>query len=163
MSFSMKLQRKVGTTGCIIEIFIENSAAAGTGKSGLAYNTSSLTAYYKRNTASASVAITLASVTTFGTFVSGGFKEVDSTNMVGVYELHIPNAALASGADNVLICLQGATGMFPVVVQIELTQTDNQDAQNGGMATLATVNTNGDFGLNDTQLNNLIQQVGAQV
>lgn len=112
---------KPGTTGKIYCIFIADSSATdGRGKTGLAYNTSSLTAYYKRSNGTGSVAITLANITTLGTFASGGFKEIDATNMKGWYEFHVPDACLASGADNVGICLQGAANMAPVNIEIKL-------------------------------------------
>jgi hypothetical protein len=72
------------------------------------------------------VAVTLATITTLGTFATGGFKEVDATNMPGVYEFHPPDAAFVSGADNVVFLLSGATGMAPCAVEVELTATDNQ-------------------------------------
>jgi hypothetical protein len=122
-----KLSRQVGTTSQIVNVFIQDaSATTGAGLTGLLYNSSGLTAYYKRNTASASTAVTLATVGTLGTFTSGGFKEVDGTNMRGVYEFHLPDAALASGADSVVFCLQGATNMAPLLLEIELTATTNQ-------------------------------------
>lgn len=122
-----KLARQVGTTSQIVTVFIQDSSSTtGAGLTGLVYNTSGLTGYYKRNTASASTAITLATISTLGTFASGGFKEVDSTNMKGVYEFHPPNAALATGADSVVFCLQGATNMAPLLLEIELTATTNQ-------------------------------------
>jgi len=110
--------RAVGATSVILEVFIENSASAGTGKTGLVFNTGSLTGYYKINSAAASVAITLATCT-LGTFTSGGFKEIDSTHMPGMYELHVPDAAFASGG-LVSIVLQGASGMFPCVVNVDM-------------------------------------------
>lgn len=110
--------RPVGATSVILQVFIENSASAGTGKTGLAFNTASLTGYYKINTAAASVAITLVTCT-LGTFTSGGFKEIDATNQPGLYEIHVPDAAFASGG-MVSIVLQGASGMFPCVINIDL-------------------------------------------
>lgn len=131
-----KLQRQVGTTSQIINVFIQDSSSTvGAGLAGLLYNSSGLSGYYKRNTASSSTSITLATAT-LGTFTSGGFKEVDSTNMKGVYEIGIPNAALASGADSVVLCLQGATNMAPLLLEVELTGTSNQDATRGGMTAL---------------------------
>ncbi len=110
--------RPVGATSVILEVFIENSASAGNGKTGLLFNTASLTGYYKINGAAASVAITLVTCT-LGTFSSGGFKEVDSTHMPGSYELHVPDAAFASGGV-VQIVLQGGSGMFPCVINVDL-------------------------------------------
>lgn len=110
--------KPVGATSVILEIFIEDSASAGNGKTGLAFNTASLVAYYKINSGVASVAITLATAT-LGTWATGGFKEVDATNVPGVYELSVPDAAFASGGC-VFIMLKGAAGMFPVQIIVDL-------------------------------------------
>lgn len=131
-----KISRQIGTTSLIVEIFIQNnSVTTGAGLTGLTSSSSGLTCYYKRNTGTASVSVSLTTAT-LGTFTSGGFLVVDGTNMPGVYELGIPNAALASGADSVVIYLQGATNMAPTVLEIELTQNSNQDGVRGGMTAL---------------------------
>ena len=131
-----KLQRQVGTTSQVVDILALNSSVTtGAGLTGLAYNTASLTCYYHRNTASADVAVTLATMT-LGTWATGGFIVVDGTNMPGLYQFGIPNAALASGADSVVIYFTGATNLAPIVLEIELTATSNQDAVHGGMSAL---------------------------
>jgi len=131
-----KLSRVIGTTSQIALIFVQNnSLTTGLGLTGLTYASSGLVCYYKRNAASADASVALVTAT-LGTFASGGFKEVDSTNMPGVYEIGIPNAALASGADSVVLCLQGATNMAPVLLEIELTQVNNQNGNNFGLAYL---------------------------
>lgn len=112
-------KRKPGETSNILEITIESSAAAGTGLTGLAFNTASLTCYYKRDVAAAAAAVTLATMT-LGTFTSSGFKEVDATNMPGVYEFCPPDAALATGAKSVIVMLKGAANMYPVTLVIDL-------------------------------------------
>ncbi len=132
----MKLSIKAGTTSKMVDIFVQDSSSTtGQGLTGLAYNSGSLTAYYHRDTDSSATAITLATMTV-GTWASGGFKEVSSTNMPGVYQLGIPNAAIASGATSVVIMLKGATNMAPVVLEIELTAWDNQNATTGGLSAL---------------------------
>ena len=134
------MQRQVGTTSQIIQLFILNStSSSGAGLSGLLYNSAGLTCYYKRNTASGDTSVSLATMT-LGTWATGGFKEVDSTNMPGFYEFGIPNAALASGADLVTFYFQGATNMVPIAVQVELTAINNQDAVRGGMTALPNAN-----------------------
>jgi hypothetical protein len=131
-----KLQLLAGTTSKMINIFVQDSSVAtGAGLTGLAFNTSSLTAYYHREGASSAVQISLVTAT-LGTFTSSGFIVVDGTNMPGVYELGLPNAAIAAGAKWVVIMLKGATNMAPVVLEIELTATDNQAATNGGLTNL---------------------------
>jgi len=73
---------------------------------GLAWNTAGLAVRYTRPGA-APVAITLATQTVTGAYVSGGFVEIDSTNCPGLYRFDIPNAALAIGADQVMISFHG--------------------------------------------------------
>lgn len=120
-----KLSLVAGTTSKIVKIFVQDSSkTTGVGLTGLAYNTSGLTAYYIKEGDSSTTAISLATAT-LGTWSTGGFIVVDGTNMPGVYELGIPNAALASGK-SCLIYLQGATNMAPVLLEIELTAIDNQ-------------------------------------
>lgn len=116
---ALEIKRPVGATSNILEVFIEDESSPGTGKTGLVFNTASLTAYYKRDVGSASVAISLVTCT-LGTFASGGFKEVDATNMPGWYEFHPPDAALASGAKSVVIAIKGATDMLPCSITIDL-------------------------------------------
>lgn len=131
-----KIQRVVGTTSQILEVFVQNSSlSTGAGLTGLAFGTSGLSCYYKRNTASSSTAVTLATATV-GTWATGGFKEVDATNMPGVYEFDPPNAALASGADSVVFYIFGAANMAPVVLEVELTAVNNQDAVRFGLSAL---------------------------
>lgn len=73
---------------------------------GLAYNTAGLIVRYTRP-GSAPVAITLVSQTVTGSYVSGGFVEIDATNTPGLYRLDIPNAALAVGVDQCTISFHG--------------------------------------------------------
>lgn len=130
-----KLQLKQGTTSKIVYIFIQDSSVTtGAGLTGLAFNTSNLVAYYVQPGGSAT-AITLATQTITGAYSSGGFVEVSSSNMPGVYRLDIPNAAL-TGATSVLVMLKGATNMVPCLLEIELTATDNQTASTGGITNL---------------------------
>jgi len=131
-----KLSLLKGSASQTVNVFIQDSTVTtGAGKAGLAYNTASLTAYYVRPKA-ASVAITLAAQTATGAWTSGGFAEIDATNMPGMYRLDIPDAAFATGVNSVAVMLKGATGMAPLTLEMELTGWDNQDAVRGGMTAL---------------------------
>ncbi len=131
-----KYSRLAGRTSQITLIFVnDSSSTTGAGLTGLTNSTSGLTAYYVRNSATGSTSISLASMT-LGTFTSGGFKEIDSTNMPGWYQFCPPNAALASGADAVGICLRGAANMAPCNLEIDLTAFDPLNGNNLGLAYL---------------------------
>jgi len=126
----MKLIVTKGTTSFTAMIFIQDSSSTtGAGLTGLAYNSASLTWYYRRQDAgnAGGTAVTLATATK-GTWTSGGFVEVDSTNMPGMYEIGIPNAALATGASWVLMELKGATNMAQLPIEIQLVSFDLQTA-----------------------------------
>lgn len=85
-------------------------------KTGLAYDTAGLLASYA-GTKLARVAITpadLAAITTAWT--SGGFKEVDATNMPGWYRIDVPNAALALSADEVVVSVYKADAFHGTLV-----------------------------------------------
>lgn len=132
----MKLCIKAGSTSQSINVFIQDSSSTtGAGLTGLAFNTASLTAHYALPR-SAPVAITLATLAAVtSAYSSGGFREIDATNMPGWYRLDIPDAALASGRF-VNLHLKGAANMAPLPIEIELTGWDNQDAVRGGMSAL---------------------------
>lgn len=136
------MQIKAGATSKSIPVHVKDTTSiAGAGLAGLAYNTGSLTAYYWRQGGSPT-AISLATLAAINSaWSSGGFKEADGTNMKGDYRLDVPDAALATGADWVVIHLRGAANMAPVEIRIDLTGFSPQDsALSGadiGAATLA--------------------------
>lgn len=116
----MRLIAKGATSQRIYFEVKDSTSTTGGLKTGLAFNTAGLTAYYVRNGGLAT-AITLATLAAADSgWSSGGFKEVDATNMPGIYRLDVPNAALASGAESVVVTLKGATGMVQVSEEVQL-------------------------------------------
>ena len=114
----------VGTTSYVDQIFIQDSTSTtGGGKTGLLFNSAGLTCFYKRSNGTASVSVSLVTITTLGTFASGGFKEIDSTGMPGMYEFHPPNAAFVSGATSVTFFFVGATGGAPIGIKYNLSSS----------------------------------------
>jgi hypothetical protein len=89
------------------------------GATGLTFSTSGLAAYYVRNQ-SAPVAITLVTQTPTGTWASGGFAEISSSLVPGVYRLDVPNAAFIAGASDVTIVVRGASGTNGAVLTVTL-------------------------------------------
>jgi hypothetical protein len=125
-----------GATSQIVYVFIrDSSATTGAGLTGLAFNSASLVASYVRP-AAARVAITLATQTTTGAFSSGGFVEVDATNMPGIYRLDVPDAVFATGVNSAVVMLKGATNMESCVIEFELKAVDQQDTVRSGLTAL---------------------------
>ena len=114
------MRLKPGTTSKVKRLFIYNSTD-GSALTGVAHG--DITAYYIRE-GGAAVEVSL-SAGTIGTWSSGGFVEITSANMPGIYEFGIPDAALASGADSVVIQLKGATNMAPVNIEIDMNVDPN--------------------------------------
>lgn len=126
-----KLAIKPGSTDVSLLVKINDlSDANNTGKTGLAYNTSSLTAYYARP-GSAAAAITLATQTVTGSHSDGGFVEVSSANMPGIYRLDLPDAVVAAGARSAVVTLKGAADMVQTDIEIALTTEVDVAAWNG--------------------------------
>jgi hypothetical protein len=89
------------------------------GATGLTFSTSGLAAYYVRNQSSP-VAITLVTQTATGAWSSGGFAEISSSLVPGVYRLDVPNAAFSAGASDVTIVVRGASGTNGAVLTVTL-------------------------------------------
>jgi hypothetical protein len=100
-----------GSTSQSVELYL--------GSTGLTFATSGLAAYYVRNQ-SAPVAITLVTQTPTGAWSSGGFAEISSSLVPGVYRLDVPNAAFAAGASDVTIVVRGASGTNGAVLTVNL-------------------------------------------
>ena len=117
-----------GSTSQSIELYL--------GATGLTASTTGLSAWYNR-TRTAAVQITplvarsidQGAPASAGVWTSGGFAEVDSVNMPGVYRLDIPNAALAAGADDVTVVVKGASGTNGAVMTIKLSSGGLTGAQ----------------------------------
>jgi len=109
-----------GSTSQSIELYL--------GATGLTASTAGLSARYNR-TRTASVSIPLVARTIAQAWTSGGFAEVDATNMPGVYRLDLPDAALAAGADDVTIVVRGASGTNGAVMTVKLSSGGLTSAQ----------------------------------
>lgn len=139
------------TSGSYQFEILDSTSTTGGRKTGLVFNTSSLTGYYVRAGGSA-VAITLATLAAANSaFSSGGFKEIDATNMPGIYRVDIPDAAFAAGAKSVTVTLKGATGMVQCSRTFQLNKVDLRDAVRAGLTALpnAVAGANGGVPLGD--------------
>jgi hypothetical protein len=87
---------------------------------------SDMTAYYWRLSGTpTSISLSdLAAITTAWT--SGGVKEADSTHQPGVYRLDLPDAAIASGVDWVLVTVK-VTGSFLAKVWVPIVSNASVD------------------------------------
>ena len=91
------------------------------GVTGISFNTPNLVAYYVRNNG-ATVTVPLVTQTPTGAWVSGGFCEVDSVRIPGLYRFDIPNALVAAGGVNASFVIKGASGTNGAYVTVEFDQ-----------------------------------------
>jgi hypothetical protein len=133
-------KRKIGaSTSVTLPLFIINSTTGAglSGLSGLTSASSGLVCKYRRQGQSSWTTVSL-SAATLGTWSSGGFI-ADTGGVAGTYGLGLPNAAVASGAQWVIVQLSGAADMAPVCIEMELDAVNYQDANLGLSRLDATV------------------------
>jgi len=133
----MKLKLKEGTTSKIVTVFIQDSSSTtGAGLTDLLFNTASLTGYWIAEGDATATQITMATMT-IGTWATGGFIEVDATNLPGVYQVGIPDVVIDNTSEgSVVVMYKGATNMAPCVLEIELDAIDYKDATRLGLTAL---------------------------
>ncbi len=118
----MTLQINADSENITVNVFIKD--ANDDGITGLVFDTANLTCYYVRP-GSASAQLVLVTQTITGAHANGGFVEIDATNMPGIYRLDLSDAILTSGVSQVNLMLQGAAGMVPTAIEIQLDLVDN--------------------------------------
>jgi hypothetical protein len=146
-----------GSTSQSIELYL--------GATGLTFATSGLAAYYVRNQ-SAPVAITLVTQTPTGAWTSGGFAEISSSLVPGVYRLDVPNAAFAAGASDVTIVVRGASGTNGAMLTVTLSSGGLTAAQTAAAvwdATVAGYITSTNFGGVMMETNNVVNGIDTEL
>lgn len=144
---------KKGTTDKSIFVMLR-STSDGDGVSGIAH--SGITARYLRQggTVQTISGVNLAAIDSAHS--DGGWEEADATNMTGAYRFDLPDAALASGADSVLVTIE-ATGAATFAREFSLVDNVQGDvfasdgtaqAVTSTTITLASGNSYGDDALN---------------
>lgn len=143
----MKLIRPIGSTDQFVEFFAnDNSVVTGAGFSGLSATTASVTAYYYRSGDSVTTQIPLTN-SSLGVHEDGGLVAVDGTNMIGLYQLALPDAVFATGATSVIVQIDGVSTMGPVLLEIQLSDLDLNDSVRAGLTALPNAAAGGSGGL----------------
>jgi hypothetical protein len=143
----MDLVQATATPNLIRNVFIaDSSASTGAGKTGLTY--ASFKAYYKRNKGASSAQITLVALTAPGVYQSGAIGEIDSVNLPGLYEFHIPNAAVSGGGDGsnevcIMLTDAGSNGAAATQMDIRLVAFNPDDATAMGLSAFGNVTVGG--------------------
>ena len=144
----MLIDYHLGQTSIILRIkILDSSVSTGAGLTGLTFSSSGLIIAAIADNEASTTAYTAAgstieTITTLGTFATPTatkcrFKEVDSTNHPGVYEIQLDNARYAvSSAKSLLVSIGGATNAAQTDACIPLRQTDPYNAVTGGITAL---------------------------
>jgi hypothetical protein len=134
----MQLIRKNGATSNIVRVKLLNSTS-GQGLTGLTFSSSGLIIGTICDNEAAATAYTAAgstteTITTLATYAAPTatkcrFKEVDATNLPGLYELQLADARFAvSSAKTLRINISGATNLLDKELLIQLTAHDLVDS-----------------------------------
>ena len=102
---------------------LDITSTSGAGKTGIAYNTSGLSGHYVRSAGSAT-SISFVAQTATADWVSGGFAEVSSTLMPGIYRIDLPDAIFSTGSDKAIVMIRGASNTVPVSLEYQLVGSD---------------------------------------
>ena len=128
----MKLLKVNGESGIILRVkILDSSKTDGSGLTGLTSASSGLIISTIADTEAAAIAYTSAaskieSISTLGTFAEPTatkcrFKEVDSTNHKGIYEIQLSDNRFAvSGAKSLIVSISGATNCAETDIEIQL-------------------------------------------
>ena len=93
---------KRGTTSRCIFIEVRDSNGSRVPVTGLTHRSAGASAAFIRSDGSSAQPIPLVAGK-LGQHVAGGFVEIDATLMPGLYQLGVPDAALALGAESALV------------------------------------------------------------
>ena len=119
-----KLSIGLGSTSRSEYIYIlDITSTSGAGKTGIAYNTSGLSGHYVRSAGSAT-SISFVAQTATAAWVSGGFAEVSSTLMPGIYRIDLTDAIFSTGSDKAIVMIRGASNTVPVTLEYQLVGSD---------------------------------------
>lgn len=155
----MLIGYKRGQGSIVLRIKLRDSTVTtGAGKTGLTSSSSGLIiSTIADNEATATIyaqgSSNVETISTLGTFAaptSGKcrFKEVDSTNHKGIYEIQIADARFAvSNAKSLLVSISGVTGLAECDFVIPLTDLDPYDAVRAGLTALPNAAANANGGL----------------
>jgi hypothetical protein len=131
-----KREVKAGVVDQTIDIFVNDSTSTtGAGLTGLVFNTASLVCYYRKGATGAVTQLTLATQTVTGAHSDGGFVELSSANMPGMYRLDLSDTMVAA-TGMLTIMLKGATAMAPVAIELEIVAVDKFDTVRMGLTAL---------------------------
>ena len=126
-----QIVKKAANNSYIAEVMLRDSTT-GMGKTGVAYGDVSY-GYWREGAATGAngTCVTMSK----GTYADHGWVEVDATNLPGVYQFGVPDAALATGANAVTVILK-TSGAIDARLRILLVDVDLRDTVRMGMTAL---------------------------
>lgn len=93
---------------------------------GYTASTAGLKAYYiRQNSAPIAIGITAQSPT--GSFISGGFCEVDANNLPGLYRFDVPNAVFSSGIQSAILHIANVSNNDKTMITYKFQDTQTLD------------------------------------
>ena len=134
-----------------------STTTTGAAKTGQVYN-SVLTMAYFRDGDTVATAITPVAGT-IGTWVSGGWGEINSTTMPGIYEVGVPNAVFANAVNQSTLQVNAGSGQ-PFTINYQVVPWNPQSLANASTAVTVSGNvTVGGYALNQDPYTSVMKTV----
>lgn len=131
----------------IVNLLQDNSGTnPGDPLTGLVYNSTNLSCYYKSGATGSVTALTLATQTSTGAFSLGGFAQLSSANMPGAYRLDLSTTLFSSGDNFGQVMLANYVDLAPHSVHVKFTDLDfyssiNSELTSYGVSILTSTST----------------------
>lgn len=120
-----------GSTNITVDVMLvqDNSGTnPGDPLTGLTNASTSLVCYYREGAAGAVAQLSLASQTVTGAHTDGGFVELSSTTMPGMYRLDLSDTIVSGASDKATVVISGFADLAPHYINLVLTDFDLQSS-----------------------------------
>ncbi|MCK5603618.1 hypothetical protein KAR91_17160 [Candidatus Pacearchaeota archaeon] len=129
-----------GTTNVTIDVgpLLQDNSGTNPGDpiTGLVYNSASLVCYFREGGVGAVTQLTLATQTVTGAHSDGGFVELSSTNMPGMYRLDLSDTIVSGTVNFASVTLGGFANLASHTVHVILTNLDLYEGVRAGLTSL---------------------------
>ena len=120
-----------GSTNVTVDVMLQQDNSGtnpGDPLTGLVFNSSGLVCYYREGATGTVTQLTLATQTVGGAHSDGGFVELSSSNMPGMYRLDLSDTIVSGANDKATVVISGFADLAPHYINLVLTDFDLQTA-----------------------------------
>ena len=118
-----------GSTDVTVDVMlVQDNSGTNPGDPSTGLTNSDLSCYYREGATGTATQLTLASTTVGAAHSDGGFVEISSSNMPGMYRLDLSDTIVSGANDKATVVLSGHANTAPHFINLVLTDFDLQSA-----------------------------------